>query len=248
MRPLIIGFLLAAASMWAPIEAQVIPAEVGERLEEAVSPEEDDSFVGSYTLSTNSVVQKPNGKARHELELVMEVSRAAGGEVERRVVRAIRDGEDKTEEFAEQMQERDAEAEKRSDDEEEDEDGMEIAPRLPFGEDAALYLVSEPRQEGELTIAAFEPRAEHRDEERVVEGSLAWVTATLDPAWVEVSVVKPEKPLRELWMRMELERSGERLFLSGIHTRGLAKVLFFKRQFDVEVLISDIRLESPPAP
>lgn len=56
-----------------------IPPEVAERLDAAVMLDESEDFVGSFTLTSETVVEKLNGKRRHEETMVISTTRSQDG-------------------------------------------------------------------------------------------------------------------------------------------------------------------------
>ena len=67
-RPIILCLLISSFLLIASIAAAggAVPTEVAERFDAAGMLSESDDFAGTYTVTTETVIQKPNGKGRHE--------------------------------------------------------------------------------------------------------------------------------------------------------------------------------------
>jgi len=238
--------------MCAGAAAAGIPPETATRLERALEVL-DKGFVGSYTMTMRAVVEKPNGKDRQETLRVVAVNRRADGTTENRVVKAVDNGKDVTAE----EQDKAAKAtptptrtptppagpakggtEKGSAD-----------LKLPFGDDAKLYRVSDPAEEGGLAVVAYEPLPERRKDEGVAKGRIAWRPDTLDPAWLEAEMLSLPTGASRLVMRFEFSREGEVLYPKVATTAGAGGILWIKRNFEARMEISDLvpAEATPPA-
>ena len=62
----------------------------------------------------------------------------------------------------------------------------------------------------------------------------------MDPLWLDLDVLETSKPLRELKVRMEFERIGEGVYMSRMVSDGRVKVLLMKRNFHMEMVVSDL--------
>jgi hypothetical protein len=242
-RALVAAFFCCACSI--PAAAQV-PEEVDQRLSTAVAPADGDAFVGSYTMVSRTTVQKPNGKARQEVEVVLQVERRADGDETIRLLRFTDDGEDKTEERRRKIeQDRD---DRRDGDDQSDDAETESEDFIdPFGDTAGRFRFAGPRHTGEIMEIDFEPRPEYADQQGMSRGTLAWHARTLDPLWIEYVATAPPKPMRELSARIEYSRQGDTLYVSGMVFEGLAKVLLLKRHVHTDVRWHDIT-PAPEAP
>jgi len=236
----VIGLVAGAASA-GPSE------ETTRRLEMALRSLDKDTFVGSYRIETHAVVSKPDGSSREDTLEVMKVSSAPGGEPEMEIVRATRNGQDITAQRRdEQVKSRAKEAKEKPRKAEDKEGGTFSATlRLPIGKDLGLFEFGASRQEGGTQVVSFAPRASARDEDNITQGTLAWDTATGDPLWLEARYVDPPTGIKELAMRFELVRQGDILFLRRTTTQGVGGMLWIKRKFDLEMVISDLQPGSP---
>jgi hypothetical protein len=74
-----------------------LPPEVADRLENAISSDESNEFVGSYRITITSLVQKPNGKSREESLIEADVIHCGDGTTQRSLLKYIEDSADVTE-------------------------------------------------------------------------------------------------------------------------------------------------------
>jgi hypothetical protein len=89
-------FVLAIASSTAVATGSGLPPEVAERLENAISFDDTNDFVGIYRITISSLVQKPNGKSREESLIEADVIHQGEGATQRRLLKYIEDGTDVT--------------------------------------------------------------------------------------------------------------------------------------------------------
>jgi hypothetical protein len=252
-RRAVFGCCLLAAAMLngSAVGAAGIPPETAARLDRALQVL-DKGFVGSYRVTVHAVIEKPGGKDRKESLRVVAMSRRADGTSEDRLVKALENGKDVTEQeqskAAKAMLRPTATAKpgssKGAGDKGEGSDKKTAELKLPSGEEAKLYRFGAPVEEGELIIATFEPLPEHRKEDGMAKGRLAWRRDTLDPAWFEVELVVLPTGVSELFMRFEFARQGDLLYPRLTVTRGAGGILWIKRNFNMQMEISDVT----PAP
>lgn len=223
------------------------PPEVVAGFDDAVMVENAEDFSGSYTSQTVSIVQKPNGKARHDMEVVIEVDRPVEGAEKKKLVSFVRDGEDVSEKHRSDIEEpADGEGGRDQDDDAEQDDGeMDFVP--PWGDDAGRYEFGPVKSDGSTATQSFRPRPDQKDVEGLAVGHLTWNASTLDPVSAELEVSDPPKPLKRLKIVMEFERQGDRIFAVRMVTDGFAKVLLMKREFHVDVNWTGIRPEGSGA-
>jgi len=214
--------------------AETLPAEVSAAFDQAVMVEDAEEFAGSYTSVTASMVQKPNGKSRHETEMVIGVERSADGAARRKLVKLIRDGEDLAEKHREDIEAPDD----RSSGDEDEGDGLDFV--APWGEDIDRYVFDPPSTQGSKVIQSFRPDPEQDDDVGLASGQLSWHRETLDPISASLEVVKPPKPLKSMRVLLEFERRGGVVYVTRMVTDGLASVLLMKREFHVDVHWTDI--------
>ena len=88
-------------------------------------------------------------------------------------------------------------------------------------------------------MAPFAPTAPGRKKDNMTQGRLAWDPATGDPLWIEARYVDPPTGIKEMLLRFELAREGDLLYLRRTVTQGVGGMLWIKRKFDVEMVISD---------
>jgi len=207
-----------------------LPPEVAERLENAVSFDEGDDFVGSYRITISSLVQKPNGKGREESLVEADVVKNSDRTTQRRLLRYIEDGTDVTEKERTKFESEDGDRE--------DDDDDDLAD--PFGDAADRYSFGRVESRGSMRFITFEPAPGHEDDDDISHGAIAWDGESYTPRWLEMEAIHPPKPLKELRMRMEFEEAGGDLYLSKLVTDGLAKILLLKRQFHMEIRFEEI--------
>jgi len=217
------------------VVAEGIPEDVAVKIETADFPGLLDTFVGHFTLTTDTVVRKPKKAGRQEVKIVVDVTRSPNGIVDRRLVLVLKDGEDVTEKRRKKVEKELAKADK-VDDEYHGEDDVVT----PFGKSAGWYDVGTPRFDGNTVTLDFEPNAEYADEEGVVRGRVAWNLQTRDPLWIEMTAVTPPKLMKELSLRTEYARSGDLLYVNQLSTKGIITVLFFTREFVMDQHVSDL--------
>ena len=239
LTPLLLlpSLLLVAPSA---IAGDTVPTEVAERFKSAVMLNEIEDFVGTYTVTTETMVQKPNGKSRQEEIMVVAVSCAPGGSTHRRLVRLIENGKDVTEKRRKKVEKELAEDDGRAEEEGEDEDLVD-----PFGTGSGKYVFSDFKNDGDAVLLSFEPKAEYRQEEGMAEGTIVWHRETLDPISIHMTAVTPPGPLKDLDLRMEFARVGDAIYMSGLVSKGLAKVLLFTREFEADIRVSDVKTNPP---
>jgi hypothetical protein len=227
----IIGVASAAAGL---------PKETAQRIDDASFPADSDSgFLGSFVLTTESVVSKANGENRKESSMVFRTVRTSPDAEETVLVRAIEEGEDVTEKrrerFEEAMERQDDDD--RGDDEGED-GGFDLA--FPDSENAHRIQIGQPALDGGVMVAEFAMALGHEDDEDASRGRVAWDAESLDPVWIEAEALDPKGPLKEFTLRMEYTRIDGTLWITRLQTQGLAKVLLMKRRFDVDMRLSDL--------
>ncbi|MCU0292876.1 MAG: hypothetical protein MUF10_12940 [Thermoanaerobaculaceae bacterium] len=222
------------------------PAATADRLKSALEVLEKDHFAGRYTMTTKAVIAKPDGSNREETSEVAHVVQDGSAEPEVTLVSSLRDGKDVTAERQKQMAESRAKEAEKGKKPEKDEDGFSASMRLPLGEDEGLFEYGPPRSEGAVLVAPFAPTASGRKKDNMTEGRLAWDPATGDPLWLEARYVDPPTGIKEMLLRFELARAGDLLYLRRTVTKGVGGMLWIKRTFDVEMVISEIQ-PAPPS-
>jgi len=190
-----------------------------------------EAFRGSYTMTIMSSISKPGGDPQEATEVEWRVEVDPEGAEDRRLIRMMVDGEDLTEKKRKKLEGRKAD---------DDEKGGDIDVLSPFGEHAHRFVFGPARTVGDRVEMGFEPAEGHEEFEGISRGSAAWDATTLDPIWLAMEAVRPPKPLREIRMRMEFERVGEGVYLRRLTTEGKAKVLLMKREFQMEMTVSDL--------
>ena len=225
-------FIFAVVTSAAIAAGAGLPPEVADRLEKAVSLD-DDGFVGTYRITISSVVQKPNGKSREESLIEAEIVNPGDGVTRRRLLKYIENGSDVTEKKRTKFERENGGGPDNGDD---DEDLAE-----PFGSTADKYRFGAPEVRGSTVVVDFEPAAGHEDDEDIARGVIAWDKESFEPRWLEIAAIHPPKPLKELRLRMEFKEIGDNLFVSRLLTDGLAKILLLKREFHMEINFDDIR-------
>ena len=228
--PAIVIFSLAAVAA-----GSGLPSEVADRLENAISFDEDSDFVGTYRITISSVVQKPNGKSREENLIEADVTHRSDGETQRSLLKYIEDGTDVTEKKRTKFENEEGE---RGED---DEDLAE-----PFGDAADRYHFGAVESRGSTKVVTFEPTPGHEDDEDIARGAIAWDEDSLQPQWLEMEAIHPPKPLKELRLKMEFVEIDDDLFMSHLVTDGLAKILLLKREFHMEMRFDDISRAKNP--
>ncbi len=234
----LLRFVFALLMISSMVEA-ALPLEVAERFSAAQDSLEKDQFRGAYTVEISSVVAKPDGSAKNATDLEMSVEVDAEGQELRRLIRFIIDGEDQTEKHREDLE---SEQDEGNGDGEGDDDFV-----VPFGDDADHFSFAQARVVGGHIEMTFEPALGHEHDGNLTRGTLAWDEATLDPLWIEMDVLKPPKPLRELRVRMDFERVGDGVYMNRMVTDGRVKVLLMKRNFHMEMTVSDLIPAERPA-
>jgi hypothetical protein len=207
---------------------------------------EKDHFAGRYTMTTKAVIAKPDGSNREETSEVARVVQDGSAEPEITLVSSLKDGKDVTAERQKQMAESRAKEAEKAKKPEKDEDGFSASMRLPLGEDEGLFEYGAPRSEDAVLVAPFAPTAQGRKKDNMTEGRLAWDPTTGDPLWLEARYVDPPTGIKEMLLRFELARAGDLLYLRRTVTKGVGGMLWIKRTFDVEMVISEIQ-PAPPA-
>lgn len=253
---------IAVASVVGHAPAAGPPPETAARLGDALRAL-DANFVGAYTLTSRTVVEKPNGTDRKESLRVVSVTRRAGGTVQKRIVKALENGKDVTaEEQAEAAKEEQAEAAKNTpatssktpgNGTEGDGGGkkkheLRAALKLPTSGDAKLYRFGPPTDQDGFVLVAFEPLPEHRKEDGMAQGRLAWRRDTLDPAWLEAELISTPTGVSEFFMRFEFLRQGDALYPAVTVIKGRGGILWIKRRFDNRTEITDFAPAPMPGP
>ncbi len=248
---------LAAAVLSGSAGAAGIPAETAARLDRALQVL-DKGFIGSYTMTVRFAIEKPGGKDRRESLRVTSMTRRADGTSEKRLVKLVDDGKDVTEQenakAAKTAARPTATAKphtgERGDGKDTSGDTKSADLRLPSGEDSKFYRFGAPVEEGELTVVTFEPLPEHRKEDGMAQGRLAWRRDTLDPEWLEAELVARPTGVTELFMRFDFARQGNVFYPRLTATRGKGGILWIKRNFDMTMEISGVApaAAATPAP
>jgi len=213
-----------------------LPPEVEDRLENAISFDEADDFVGSYRITISSVIQKPNGRSRKESLIEANVVHRGDGSTRRSLLKYIEEGADVTEEKRAEFESEEGGRRKEDGD---DDGNTDLAD--PFGDAADRYRFGETESRGSTEVITFEPASGHEDDEDIARGAIAWDGENLEPRWLEMESVHPPKPLKKLRLRMEFVEIDDGLFVSRLVTDGLAKILLLKREFHAEIRFDDIR-------
>lgn len=225
-----------------PVDAQ-LPPKVAEMLDRAVTPIEVDEFTGRCTMTLVSVVQKPNGKSRKNMEFVSEVVNPGDGSQTRHLLRFIEDGKDVTEKQRQEFEDEEPAGEKKDDEEKDDTDFAD-----PYGETAHFYRFGEAENADSEVVLSFEPAQEHLDNPEVARGRVAWNRETMAPTWMEMEAIHPPKPLKKLTMRFEFIPLGNDVFVARMVTDGLAKVLLMQREFHMDMRFDDIQPTAAESP
>lgn len=220
------------------------PPEVLTRVDAAMSIFDEHAFAGSYTITQRSVVSKPNGADREEGLVVIEVSRLPGAAPQRRLIRAVENGEDVTAKAAEDFARTQEKLERKR--EEEKEDGSQpgsVELQLPSGDQWARLRFSPPRPEAGAMVSPFEPAA-GQEGGPAGAGALAWDPETLEPLWLTFSPAANPRFVKELSLRVDFVRLDGHLCAARMVTEGVGKFLLLKRHFRVETEISGLHV--PP--
>ena len=207
------------------------PLEVADRLENAISFDESNDFMGTYRIAISSVVQKPNGKSREESLIEADVIHRGDGSTRRNLLTYIEDGADVTEKNRTKFE---------SEEEGREKDGDDTDLADPFGDAADRYRFSAVNSRDSTEVIRFEPARGHEEDDDIARGAIAWDAKSLVPRWLEMEAVHPPKPLKELRFRMEFVEIDDDLYVSQLVTDGLAKILLLKREFHVEIRFDDI--------
>jgi hypothetical protein len=230
---------LAVASF---VTAQAPPREVTDRLDHALNALKGGSFQGTYTMTVKSTVSKLDGTDPEQSSQLLEVVQPATGDPMTRVVHAEEGGKDVTAKRQREVEEQQRkEKAKSARDGDKSSDSISVTASLPAGEEVTRFEFSPPAREGELLVASFEPRPEHREREGITTGKLAWREDTLEPVWIAARPVKLPKHASELSMRFELGRDGELVYLHRLLTDGAGGMLWIKRRIHAEMEISEVR-------
>ncbi len=219
------------------IAGDTIPTEVADRLTDAGMLHENEDFVGSFTLTVETVIQKTNGKSRKEETKEIKISRSQDGTINRSLLRQIENGKDVTEKRREKVEKELAKNGNQRDKEDEGEDEDLVNP---FGETAEKYSFGEIKNEGDAALLSFEPKDEYREEEGMAQGTISWHRESLDPLWIDMTALSAPSPLQKLEMRMEFTREGDAIYMNRMVSKGVAKVLLFTRQFEADIRISEV--------
>lgn len=226
--------VLALLSMISILEASP-PAEVIERLNGAENALESGNFLGSYTIEVSTVVAKADGSKKKTTDMEMTLEIEGGGEERRRLVLFLVDGEDQTEKNREEL-----ESPPEEDGDDPDEEGGGDDFLAPFGGDLGRFVFGPAAPHGAHVEMTFKPASGHEGDDGITSGTMAWSKNSLDPLWLDMEVLEPEKPMRELKVRMEFKRVGETVYMSRMVTDGRVKLLLMKRDFHMEMLVRDI--------
>jgi len=238
MRRISFTLSVALLSSVAVAAASGLPPEVADRLENSISLDEANDFVGTYRISISSVVQKPNGKSREESLIEANVIHRSDGTTQRSLLTYIEDGTDVTEKKRTKFE---SEGGGREKDDDEDDDLAD-----PFGDAADRYRFGAVKSSGLTDVITFEPAQGHEDDDDIARGAIAWDATSLVPRWLEMDAVHPPKPLKELRLRMEFVEIDDDLYVSQLLTDGLAKILLLKREFHAEIRFDDISPAKKP--
>lgn len=235
--------LMVGIAMLVALAAGAAPPEATTRLlEVALEALDEDRFAGSYRLTTSAVVTKPDGSDREESLDVMEVRQQKGVTPEIVVVSAVENGKDLTSKRREELASQRAKEEKETGKRDADDDGgsLSASMRLPLGSDLALFEFGPAEADGGVLKASFAPRPSARKEKNITRGTLAWDKASGEPRWLEATYVDPPTGVKELVMRFEIGRQDNLLYLRRTTTKGVGRMLWIKRAFDIEITISDL--------
>ena len=235
--PLFPALFLAAAL---PAAAGGPPPETAARLREALRSLSEEGPSGSYTMTTRSLVTKPDGSDREEGRTVVEIARLADGSRRVTVREAVTNGKDETAKRQQELDRARAERDKAKTATKKDGGEEGISLGLPVGEDAAKYDYAPAIAEGALEVASFAPSRAHAKDDGVTRGRLAWRRDSLDPAWLEAQPVDLPTGVSEMTMRIDFARTGDVVYPRLTVTDGLGGVLWIKRRFHVEVEIGEI--------
>jgi hypothetical protein len=234
----------------AVLAAEQPPAATLSRVESAGKVLE--TWPGTFLLTTRAVVSKPDGDDREETVTVMRMGAGTDGPEVKEIVSATRDGKDVTAEVrGELTKERDearkaAEKKKQKAEEDEDDgDGFELT--LPGGKQTGTFAFTALPVADGACGAAFAPGAEHAKDAGLTIGELHWDCTTLDPIWLVARPVKNPTGVKEMSLRMEIERAGGTLYVARTVTDGVGGVLFIKRKFHVETEIAELAPAGPAA-
>jgi len=238
----VLSAAVAALLVASSAAASTPPAETLARLDLALQLLESDDFTGSYTVTTRSLVAKPGGKDPEAVEVVMVIRHRPGSPDEGRLVRATRNGEDTTEEMRANFEREHAKGREEPGG---DDDGASVGLALPGAETLGRYRFVPSPASGGAVVAAFSPDNDKADD--AVSGSLAWDAASLDPLWVEVEPLSMPRHVKRLSTRVELGRDGDRLWPRRTVMEGLGGFLLIKREFRVEVEVTDVTFDHPTA-
>ena len=180
-------------------------------------------------MTVSTLVAKENGSSKQATDMELDVAISGDGEIRRQLVRFLAAGEDRTETQREELEAVPEEDGNREND--------FVAP---FGEDSRRFVFGPAVFAGDEAEMAFEPAPGHEHDSGMTRGALAWSRGSNDPLWLIMTVNKPEKPLRELIVRMEFARAGETLYVRRLITQGRAKVLLMKRRFRMEMTMTEV--------
>ena len=235
-RLLRIAVMLIAVALGASVGRAATPPEaVFERLGTAASPDESPA-VRSWRTVSHVVIQKTNGKGRHETDAVIEAWREENGAVRRRAVRLVQDGKDRTAKLQEKLDEAAEKETPAAKNEPDREKGptAEFVPPDAAHREAYRFVPLPPGPSGEARCRIV-PASGHEKDDGILEGVIAWDPTTLDPLFLEGDLLQPPKPLKTFHVRVEYRRAGSLLYPARILTRGLASVLLIKRRFEAEI-------------
>lgn len=218
------------------------------RLGSALHALDDGAFVGSYTLTIEATVATTAGKVTDTDLTVLEVTSPAEGPPSHRVVRAEKNGKDATAEAQAEAEKEQAAEQKEKPDEGDGKQEVSFGFRLPEGDDARHYAFGSAECTDALCTAPYAPTKAARKEKDLANGRLAWHPATGDPLWIEMAPVDLPTGVKELTVRIELERAGGLLYPARTVTDGVGGILFIKRAFHASTAITGLRVNDPTSP
>lgn len=238
MRPLTtLTVTVVLTVLAAPGLAQAPPAEVLQGIEKAGTF--SDNFVGSYRTVVNAVISKPNGSGREENQAEMLVTRNADGSQVETIVRSSKNGKDTTAETrAKQEKSKSAKSEKK--DKEDSDEGFSVGLGIPGPKTAEHFVYQKLPSQGDICQVSYAPNEQHRKDEGISKGELAWKCDTLEPVLAVASPADRPTGISELTIRMELARAGETAYIAKLTTDGVGGILFIKRKFHMTMEIFEV--------
>ena len=232
-------FLATSAALFTPTGAAADPPdETLERLEQALENLADPTQVRAYTLTTVARHARPNGKDAHDEMVVARITVTGEGTTESEILEQVHDGEVVS---AEEREE--AEKDRHHKHKDEGEKGFSLEFKGPFGEDRQYYVFGETAEAGGLRTATIEPAPDAKAEGLAI-GKMAWDPDSLDPVWIEFTLMKNPRFVQSLSNRIEVGRFSGVLVMKRLVTDGQGGIPGMKRVFHMEVTTSDVQ----PAP